>query len=195
MIIAVLGLLIAGCSKDSPTENSNPQPTGDIIPLAVGNHWGGEQTVSVTGTPSQTIAYLITDDSVVNNETWYRLAVSSGGPPVFAGWITNRSDGVWIVAVESQLGTGEPVRYLAYPATAGSSYDIVMGLDTVEVQVISTGKYVTVPKGTYSCHQYRMILSGAGEDLFFSPGTGFVEITVSSSGVNANWKLDSLVLN
>ncbi len=166
--LAVVALfLLGGCGKND--ESSVFSPPAVVVsgpfPLKVGNSWTYKLTSFDTsgialGAPEDFI-YRVTEDTTVFNEKWYYL---SG-----ALYYIDRSDGVWRVL------NGTPVLFLKYPATVNDSYSSTLG----KIRVISTGATITVPKGTYSCYQYRLSqANGSQYDYYFLEGIGFVRIDV-----------------
>jgi hypothetical protein len=159
--------LIGGCGKNDDSSVSSP-PTvviGGPFPLKVGNYWTYKLTSFDTsgialGAPADFV-YQVVSDSTVFNEKWFYL---SG-----ALYYVNRSDGVWRVL------NGTPVLFLRYPTTVNDSYSSSLG----RLRVMSIATTITVPKGTYSCCQYRLSqANGSQYDYYFLEGVGFVRIDV-----------------
>jgi hypothetical protein len=159
--------LLGGCGKNNETSVASPPPVviSGPFPLMVGNNWTYKLTSFDTsgvalGAPADFV-YQVISDSTVFNEKWYYL---SG-----ALYYVNRSDGVWRVL------NGTPVLFLKYPASVNDSYSSSLG----RLRVMSTGTTITVPKGTYSCYQYRLSqANGSQFDYYFLEGIGFVRIDV-----------------
>ncbi|HUI29251.1 MAG TPA: hypothetical protein VLX91_03465 [Candidatus Acidoferrales bacterium] len=112
-------------------------------------------------------------DRTISGVTWYRITSK-----VFGGFIANESDGLW--TYDSSSGGSSLV--FKYPANVGDNWDAVMNTSIAyQVTVQSVNATINVPKGTYTCYDYKMLLnSQPGLEVYLSPGIGFVAMEVYS---------------
>ncbi len=165
--ISLLIILLAASCSDKST---NPQPTGVLIPLAIGNQWqyAGTDYDSSYEIGVDTVLLEIVKDTLIQNMTFYIVTADSvRDPEIF--WPSNQSDGMWVfIPFDSTLALA-----FKYPASVG---DWVI-FENDSVVVVSTNASVTVPGGTFSCYQYNTYSSGTGLEQiwYFSPNLGLVK--------------------
>jgi hypothetical protein len=170
MTIACFFILsIQSCKNDetlttSGTTSTETQKTGPF-PLKVGNTWtykisSFDAEGKSLGTSGQVI-YHVTLDTTVLGEKWYYLESNGGGLFYF-----NRTNGVWNFV----KGTMQP--FFKYPSTKNAWYSTNLGY----MIILSTDTNLTVPKGTFSCYQYRLVQSTPMFDYYFATGVGIVGI-------------------
>jgi len=163
------------------------------MPTSVGNSWsyielpapgftGDTNTYTLTITKDTVMTLVI--NSVNDIGHWFRVTGIPGMPPTY---YANRTGGLWqtfffddgtnVVVVTSLTAK--------YPAAIGDmysrSYPPPLQSASQEVEVISTDSTVTATAGSFSCHVYRVTLTGDGRrlyDAFYSPGVGLVKINV-----------------
>lgn len=166
--------MLPSCQKSNPVG-----PTGgqQIIPLKIGNtwlmHYTGYDTTGITrGAIDDT--FKITTDTVVAGDTWYSISST-----VFSTlYLTNKSDGIW-----TSGSSTAPCLIFKYPANVGDNWNAQVDPSTTfQISLQSKTISVTVPKGTYTCYEYRLITNSQPYlDLYLSPGVGFVAMDVYSS--------------
>ncbi len=168
IILAITAaFLIISCNKNDNNTTAPPpqsQPTGPF-PLEIGNSWTYQVTFfDIDGTKQSTtgtVIYQITRDTTVDGEKWYYLKTESSGI-----YYLNRSNGVWSVL------NGNKQTFLKYPTTKSDRYSTTIG----NMRIASTDTSITVPKGTFSCYEYRLSQSTPCNDYYFLGGTGFIRI-------------------
>ncbi len=190
----LLGLLlfIVGCSS-----SNGPASNMYIMPLAVGNRWIGNVTVTdstgaVLSTQLDTLPVYGT--KVAGGETWYFQTTFPKVLKAKAGTVgltfdtvayafTNRSDGLY----RNDTFLVDPPRRIAkYPASVGDtvsfSPESIPIMDFILVHGIA--EPVTVPAGTFSCYHYQdwyptTHASVLASDSYYAPGVGLVEFVDS----------------
>lgn len=163
---------LSSCSKSNPT---GPSGNMQILPLKVGNTWimqytGYDTTGAALGTVYDTAT--VASDTVVSGVTWYHVSSL-----VIDGLFANKSDGLWGLG---PTAGGSVV--LKYPANAGDTWNVQADASTNYTVVLqSDSASVTVPKGTYSCYDYKMIINSEPEiEVYMCPGVGFVAMALYS---------------
>ena len=160
LLFCFVVFMLISCKKDNPVESS--PIAKQIWPLKPGNTWAfSTKEYDTTGAVIQSGsgAIVITTDTIVGGETWYRF---SGSGSIF---YTIRSDGIWGMSTgTSPLFQG---LFLKYPVSAGDSWNF--GGDQMFLQSADT--LITVPAGTFHCYEYRLSMS---DYYYFCPGVGFI---------------------
>jgi len=193
-LLVSLALLftISSCKKSNPVGPSNSQ---QILPLKIGDTWLIEYTVydtteAIEGTMYDTA--MVKTDTVISGVTWHRVSSIT-----IDGVFTDKSDGLW------GFGSTGGFVIFRYPANVGDTWNAPMNSSaTYEITLESDSASVTVPKGTYVCYDYRMLLNSLPKlEVYLSPGVGFVAMDVYSttksgrSYKQAYGELTSLILN
>jgi hypothetical protein len=173
LVIFLFAGLISGCSED---ENpAAPQPPQEIMPLQSGNAWTYQLTnydASGTIRSSAEVTTFILGDTLIDGEHW------SAYGPVYPGseFFMNKADGLWY----RQRNVSLPGLMAKYPASPGDVFTEEHG-DTV--RVLSVERDVTVPAGSFRCHEYEQRSEVLAGDIIrfryrrcFSPGVGMVLI-------------------
>ena len=211
ILIVVLGTIIA-CKKDNGPIATNPSGVNQsIMPLKIGNKWVGtfafyDSTGRTTLSNDSLLATLfaIERDTTIQGERWYvtsgaSLPPTSFHPPLL---LTSRTDGLW--GRPSDTSSSVPYLIAKFPCAMNDSY--VTGRNiSYRATLLSTSSIVSVPRGTYSCYQYRVSdgsnLNDYKSAYFMCPDSGFIRVDQyarTSAGqyyVNASFFLKTLVLN
>jgi hypothetical protein len=152
-----------------------------IVPLAIGNQWtmrtslrdGQGKLISSSIQTSQ-----ILSDSTIDGERWFVMHTpASGDNPSRTSLGTNRPDGFYV------LKSGVPLLNVKYPAHVGDNYHGFGG----DAKVLSTNEKISVPKGTFICYQYSVILRGPAmgrATICYCPGVGLVSVEGVTLGAN-----------
>jgi hypothetical protein len=168
-------------SKKDINPATPPTTSTQIIPLAVGNQWttrtslrnGEGKLISSSIQTSQIIS-----DTTIDGERWFVMHTpASGDNPSRTSLGTNRPDGFYT------LRSGVPSLLVKYPVDVGDHFQGPNG----ETKVLSTNEKVSVPKGTFVCYQYSVILRGpamARATTCYSPGVGMVSADAVTLGAN-----------
>ena len=168
-ILCYFMLSIQGCTHDESSATSGStttqtQTTGPF-PLKLGNTWTYKVTsFDAKGKPLGTsgqVIYHITRDTTIVGEQWYYFELNGSGLYYF-----NRTDGVW------NFANGTRQSFFKYSSTKYTWYSTNLG----SMRILSTDTNLTVPKGTFSCYQYRLSQSTPTFDYYLSAGIGIVGI-------------------
>jgi hypothetical protein len=171
LLVGILICTLPSCKESNP---AGPEGGQLIIPLRIGNTWSMRYTVyDSTGSTRGTIddTFKVVTDTVVAGDTWYTISSTIFSTLYFA----NRSDGIWT------LGTStEPSLIFKYPANVGETWNAQVDPSTTfQISLQSDTVSVTVPKGTYTCYEYRLLENSRPYlDLYASPGVGFVAMDI-----------------
>jgi hypothetical protein len=202
----VAATMIAGCSKPTPVSSDG---TDVIMPLKVGNRWIGrwsffDSTGVISSTRLDTVTVL--SEEMIGSEKWFRVDGNV--------LRTNRTDGYW--AQGSLFG---PNLMAKYPAAIGDTFGTDYFLQTFPdgstgemityyLSVVSTSTSVTVPAGTFICHEYKsnysmpngVMLDNQEERYYYAPGKGMIkseEVWFAPGGkivMKGRWELVELDL-
>ena len=162
-------LFIISCNKsgETPTGGST-EPVIELtgpFPLHVGNSWTYRvSSFDAKGNNlgnSGSFTYQIDHDTTVSGERLYYFGSNGVGL-----YYLNRSTGVW----NYNKGTFLPL--LKYPSSKNTWYTSTGG----NMRVVSVDSTIVVPKGRYSCYQYRLSQSTPAFDYYFASGVGLVRI-------------------
>ncbi|MDB5033344.1 MAG: hypothetical protein JWQ98_585 [Chlorobi bacterium] len=161
-------MAISGCSSSSPSSPGTGNPSGKLIPLALGNQWlytstTYDSTGAVTGTKTDTTR--VSADTLIRGERFFFFNDDHATPTA------NRSDGIYYWDIAS----GTARIYMRIPGTVGDVYE----RGNQRYTLISTNTTVTVPAGVFSCYQISLTdvtNSKAEAILSVAPGTGTVKI-------------------
>ncbi len=213
MAILICSLAFAaGCSDDEEdTITGGGTDPSVILPLAAGNEWSGSYRIyDSTGaqTGSTTYIYHILEDTTVGTGgsalQYWKMQLTLGSYIYTADDLyRNRdTDGLWVWFNYDAVGTAA-AQWFKYPTAAGETY---MAGENAEdsARVVSTSISVTVPHGTYLCHQYQIIHYGLNyrraENYYVAPGVGYIKYeeyykpTGYSQFLQSVWELDDLTL-
>ncbi len=193
LLLSLTIFMLSSCKKSNPVGPSSSQ---QILPLKLGNIWLMEYTVyDSTGTVEGMVydTDTVARDTVISGITWYHVSGK-----VFDGYFADKSDGLYGLSsptVEALL--------FKYPAKVGDTWNAQVDISTTyQVTLQSDNASVTVPKGTYVCYDYQMLLnSQPGFEVYLNPGLGFVAMDVYSitksgrSYKQAYGELTSVTLN
>jgi hypothetical protein len=166
LLLSFAVLTISSCKKSNPVSSSSS--SGQILPLETGNTWVYRYTDFDTSGAAYATGYdtlVVGRDTFVGNDTWYQIRLDL--------W-TNKSDGAWQMAmVPDSLA---PTLVFKYPADVGETWTPqVDPWDTCQVSVQANNTSMTVPKGTYTCYQYRWVInSHLMVDDYMCPGMGLI---------------------
>jgi hypothetical protein len=166
--LVVLSMVFACChTQDTPITPSSLSPK-QIFPLAVGNYWVRERIVYDTvgvATGSQIDTVKVLGDTVLHDEKCFIISRDGG-----RDFVTNRSDGLWLV------GLGSASLQYEYPGYSGDAF--VFATNTSPVRVVCTDSSIAVPAGTFRCYVYETSISYSTLRVKWSeclcPGIGFV---------------------
>ena len=159
-LITVL-FIITACS-----DSSSPSETKEILPLKVGNEWWFKNT-PYKEDDSLTMFNIIREAKYYD-EDWFVFNLY--GKQTL---MQNKSDGLWKIDFNEENPEGKKSLYFKYPATVGT----VTEIDDAKVTLLSDNEQVEVPVGSFSCYLYRTVYNdGYMDDVYLSPGTGFVKI-------------------
>jgi len=128
------------------TENSG------IMPLAVGNKWVYDVTISDTVNDHQEYndSIAIIDDTLVGNEMWFKDQMGR--------LYTNRADGLW------QLTSGQPMLLVKYPANVGDSFMTELNYSgyggSPKMQLAEKAVNISVSVGNFQCYRYHQMVGG-----------------------------------
>lgn len=174
---------VVGC-KSSPTSTDNPQQSGVIQPLAVGNYW--HYSFTWHGPFGDTLQSLetterIARDTLIGVETWYAMTYEGNDPGHF---FTNRSDGLYGLDVKSYDPSILP--YRPYPASVGKSIVYRFGVagysyfDSLYLKALNVP--ITTPAGSFSCLQYTdiMVINGDSSyrEHYYAPNIGHIRTDI-----------------
>jgi hypothetical protein len=210
-LLIVLGTIV-GCKKDDSPIATNPiADNRSIMPLKIGNRWMGtfalyDSTGRITYSSDTLLVTLfaIERDTIIQGERWYVTSGASLPPTSFhpSLLLTARADGLW----GRPNNTSSSGSYLIakFPCSLNDSY--VTGKDSnYRATLLSTNSSVSVPRGMYSCYQYRVSdrnnLSDYKSAYFMYPDSGFIRVdqyarmSTGQCYVNASVFLKTLVLN
>lgn len=111
-------------------------------------------------------------DTVAGNVTWYHI-----DSKIFGGLLADESGGLY----DYSSLTGPSLAF-KYPGNVGDTWNALMDVSTTyQATIQSTNASVTVPKGTYVCYDYKLLLnSEPGLEVYMCPGVGFVAMDVYS---------------
>ncbi|PKK82169.1 MAG: hypothetical protein CVT49_15075 [candidate division Zixibacteria bacterium HGW-Zixibacteria-1] len=199
LTFAALGLLLlAGCSDNSTTgSNTEPTATGDIMPLAVGNIWSGTLSTYYTGGSAiDTLMYYITNDTVVNGETFYLMNLKRSGSHIPFAWLTLRDDGLYIAECKNAPSMGACELFFKHPMTVGDIYTTDLGHDGVvdTMYLASADEKITLKNKAHYCCCYYRSCQGNQYSYFISPGVGFVQTVEFTGYTYVVWTLDTVIL-
>lgn len=193
LLLAIVLISVVSCSDDKST-GGDGTPTY-IVPLAVGNRWWGTVINRTGDTPDTSSGYqVISKDSVVNDETWYRLTINEAAPRPLGVWRANRPDGhyrldhdnlEWVAKLE-----------ILYPCREGDQYN----RGNYPVTVVATGVPVTAGGRTYRCQVHCLELPTDSVVQYLAPGVGMVRAETFLDGNHGpepdfEYWLDSAVIN
>ncbi|MAT38710.1 MAG: hypothetical protein CL946_03805 [Ectothiorhodospiraceae bacterium] len=168
IIIALIPLLVGGCSdEDSP---SSPGPQIDLMPLEVGNYWVHKRTPYLNGEQG-TVRYdtmrILGTFTSADNQTWY--ASNEGGSNTLTAY---RNSELGLVVMNS-MGSFR----LPYPTEVGESLTFEGVEETMYISVLRIDTVVTTLTGDYTCINYAL---GDGTNLWRTvsvmPGVGIVYV-------------------
>lgn len=171
LLLSAAVFSLSSCSKSNPT---GPSGSEQMLPLKLGDNWVMQYTFydttgAVAGTFNDTVT--VAKDTVASNITWYDVSSH-----VINGYFADESDGLWILSSSGQ--------FLAFksPANVGDTWSFQTDASTsYQVTLESNGTSVTVPKGTYTCHDYKVAVnSGGGFEFYMCPGVGIVALDIYS---------------
>jgi hypothetical protein len=172
LLLSFVVFTLSSCSKSNPTGASGSQ---QILPLKLGNTWLMQYTVYDTTGAVEGMIYdtaTVVTDTVISGVTWYHISSK-----VFGGGLTaDKSDGLW------EYTSSTPSLFFKYPANVGDTWNAPMNASsTYQITLESDSASVTVPKGTYTCCDYQLLLnSQPAVEAYLCPGVGFVAIDVYS---------------
>ena len=184
IIILILMAAMVGCggdNKESETADIENQPataaeigdTTQIMPLALGNSWIYQyslfDTVIKEFKPISVDTFLVTGDTVVDDETWYFVKTMTPE----GGRVINRSDGLWQYRQEV-----EPFLFLKFPVEKGDEYVTMIGPTQVVNRVNGVGVDISVPAGQFKCYKYSHFVKQHNlvVDFYYQPGVGGVKM-------------------
>lgn len=141
--------------KEFSFPNARPSNANEILPLAVGNRWVYDVTVSDSLGEIQfqfVDSNAVDRDTLINGERWY--IIMRGNTNLGLG--ANRMDGYWarnLPPWDSLTISDVGPAYLAakFPAALGETF---LNIDNLITKVLSTDTTVEVPAGSFSCYKY-----------------------------------------
>ena len=191
---AVLCLLISACNlmpstpsngddsgEGEPGTAEPPTPTPSVskvlIPLAEGNEW----VYQINGNANDTITNSILKSLTVDDQTWYLLEEFRD-----TFWVRNSDEGY--IQASNYLGLPEigndpkieELLVLKTPQPDIAPYETVGG-QTIHYQPCT--EPLTVPAGTYSCHQFKFELTPTEYSIhYYAPDTGLIKSSFYRQG-------------
>jgi hypothetical protein len=193
LLIVVLPVLVCmQCSKQSDKSTNGSRDV--LFPLESGNEWFGHMTkYDDSGTEIYTseMSRLVSGDTVIMGELWYRMQRREDWEDYETELVTNRADGLWTT------DQGEPFLLFKYPANRGEKYE-AHAFQSDTMTVISTGELMETPAGEFSCYHYLLSPEDdedvVGVDLWLAVGVGYVKIDTRGWSSWSSWVLDSMSL-
>jgi hypothetical protein len=189
----------AGCSDDENPVDYDYKGPDVILPLGVGWFWDGNVTLrdslgNVMSTGHQ--VYGVSSDTTIGSDTWYYIQDSG---VLYA----NLSDGLWArFGYSDSLELKAPIIFAEWPTTVGTLYQT--GYDESDtVEVLSVDTTITVPRGSYVCHEYMRTKPNDNRRLYYflAPRYGWVKIEIYKPDLSGDyylyfsWELTSYDLN
>jgi hypothetical protein len=186
--LSVLSLLML----NNCNENTSPTPTGTdvIMPLAVGNMWIGkhnyyryDSTLETRFSGYDTTRIQL--DTIIDGEQWYKQSDEY--------YLQNVDDGLRII---DKIYSKNPYIGCKFPAVKGDTFNtapkvyipdqnnpLVLDSGFYYVQITNTDTIITVPKGSFSCYEYKTYLLQFGHTepkiiypiFYYSPNIGQVK--------------------
>ncbi len=170
-LIAVL-FIISACSDSSSPSN---EKSNEILPLKVGNEWWLKNTPYIGDDSLE--RFNIIREAKYYDENWFLFNLFEKQT-----LMKNKSDGLWVIEFNEENPDGKKTLYYKFPASVGT----ITNIKNAKITLLSINEKVDVPLGSFNCYLYRTEYeSGYMNDIYLSPGTGFVKMIYykDSSGV------------
>ena len=178
----VLGALCAvGMVACDQANILGPEPTDELVPLAVGNSWSMEFTIETpAGSQVENVRFEVSEEIVVQNESWFKVEnTGEYKSHVFAdGYYANRPGGLWTL----KSLPGERLRadiMFQFPA---DTLGVNSFTSDVATELIQSGVQQQTANGDWlTTYHYVTELRGFGEDpvlynVYFAAGVGIVSM-------------------
>jgi hypothetical protein len=203
-LILVAAVVLVTCSEDEETP-TQPEPTGVLVPLTVGNTWEYIDTMYTGGNNGTVSTIVVTADTTVTvGTTDYDCHVWRWHGGMFSEptdyLVRNESNGLWNLGVmcpsDAQFFR---VMWAKYPAStadtwsktfAGCVFGSVMAIPG-DADFVESGYSYATPAGTFSCYRYHERYVGPSTvDVYYYivPDIGVVGMETFSDGALSTQK-------
>lgn len=190
MMILLSGLSGSECRRDCnpvivPPDSISDNSTG-LVPFKIGNKWYyNYYYYDTSGTQEPGFHYdsvVVTRDTIINKERWYKIRNFKGPDVDYLDWYTNRSDGIGVLrrVINQYQDTAYAYLTFKYPTMRSEFWGSPLGDST---RVLSMNEVVETPSGIDTCIVYEdhyEFYSLGDFHYYFAPNKGWVMLELFS---------------